>query len=352
MSALMTSFSRENLQSIRPRQSLEEAPFKDDFRFNGVSPSMAKLHSRIARIASADVPVLLVGESGVGKEVAARRIHSLSQRGGREFLKLNCAALPAELLESELFGYEAGAFTGATKSKPGLFELAHKGTILLDEIGEVPPNLQAKLLHVLQDHRFSRLGGRCIVNVDVRILAATNVDIQQALDTKKLRMDLYYRLSTFTLHVPPLRERKEEIPHLLNHFVARFAPSLGCPVEPLPDKMLDACMRYHWPGNVRELENFVKRYLILGDEEAILSEVERTHGNRPAKPATQAHPSSNGHSSDLKMMVRDLKTQAEREAIRIALERANGKRTETARLLNISTKALLQKLRRYNLIDM
>jgi two-component system response regulator AtoC len=351
MSALLTSFPIENPQPIRSWQSLDREPAKEDFVFAGASPSMAKLHSKIARIAGVDVPVFLVGESGVGKEVAARRIHSLSRRGGREFLKLNCAALPAELLESELFGYEAGAFTGATKSKPGLFELAHKGTILLDEVGEIPSTLQAKLLHVLQDHRFSRLGGRSIVNVDVRILAATNIDIQQALETKKLRLDLYYRLSTFTLHVPPLRERREEIPLLLKHFVARFAPSMGCKVEPLPDRMIDACMRYQWPGNVRELENFVKRYLILGDEEAILSEVGRNSQNEPKKLAGKVQSFSTTHSSDLKQMVRDLKTQAEREAIQCALEHANGNRTETARLLNISTKALLQKLRRYGLIE-
>ena len=180
-----------------------------------------------------DVPVLLLGESGVGKEVFARRIHRLSPRGHRSFLKVNCAALPCDLLESELFGYEAGAFTGAVKSKPGMFELCNKGTIFLDEIGEIPPALQAKLLQVLQDRQFSRLGGRALVTVDVRILAATNVDICQALTTKMFREDLYYRLSAFTIRIPPLRERGDEILPLLQYFMQRLGLRMGLPPKPI-----------------------------------------------------------------------------------------------------------------------
>ena len=201
----------------------------DDVFFIAASPAMRKIRSQAALVANVDIPVLLLGESGTGKEVLARLIHKLSPRAHRTFLKVNCAAVPADLLESELFGYEPGAFTGATHAKPGKFELCNKGTILLDEIGEMPPALQAKLLHVLQDQQFSRLGSRSVIKVDVRILAATNIDIPQALAAKRLREDLYYRLNAFTLQLPPLRERKEEIPILLKHFMTRMAERYARP---------------------------------------------------------------------------------------------------------------------------
>src|SRR3979490_771359 len=235
---------------------------KNGFIFPAASPVMAKIRSSIEQVARVDVPVLLLGESGVGKEVVARRIHALSNRAHRTFLKVNCAALPAELLESELFGYEAGAFTGATRAKPGQFELCNKGTILLDEIGELPPALQAKLLHVLQDQQFSRLGSRSVIKVDVRILAATNINIPEALATKRLREDLYYRLNAFTMSLPPLRERKEEIPILLKHFMARMSELYARAPLPLSPAMMDACLKHPWPGNLRELSNFVQRYLL------------------------------------------------------------------------------------------
>lgn len=325
----------------------------DDLFYSTNSPVMAKLHERIERVAKVDAPVLLLGESGVGKEVLARRIHNLSSRAHRVFVKLNCAALPAELLESELFGYEAGAFTGATKAKPGLFELANKGTILLDEIGELPPSLQAKLLHVLQDQKFSRLGGRSMVHVDVRILAATNIDIEQALAAKKLREDLYYRLSAFAFVVPPLRERREEIPLLLQYFVERLVNRVGQEPIGLPTKLVESCLSYPWPGNVRELENFVKRYLILGDEDEILSQITKRNGH--GGNGNGNHHGASGafvtEVSDLKLLVRSLKEEAERQVIRLALERYDGNRREAARALNISTKALLQKQRRYGIAD-
>src|SRR3979411_758239 len=185
------------------------AHLSNGFIFPAASPAMARICSSIQQVARVDIPVLLLGESGVGKEVVARRIHQLSNRAHRSFLKVNCAALPGELLESELFGYEAGAFTGAVRAKPGQFELCNKGTILLDEIGELPPLLQAKLLHVLQDQQFSRLGSRSVIKVDVRILAATNINIAEALATKRLRAHLYYPLNAFPLLLPPWRDRKE-----------------------------------------------------------------------------------------------------------------------------------------------
>src|SRR3977135_1888961 len=199
----------------------------DEVFFVAASPVMRKLRSQAALVANVDIPVLMLGESGTGKEVMARLIHKLSPRAHRTFLKVNCAAVPADLLESELFGYEAGAFTGAPHAKPGKFELSNKGTIMIDELGEMPPSLQAKLLHVLQDQQFSRLGGRSVIKVDVRILAATNINIAEALATKRLREDLYYRLNAFTLLLPPLRVRKEEIPVLLKHSMTRRAERRG-----------------------------------------------------------------------------------------------------------------------------
>src|ERR1700734_1712708 len=246
----------------------------DDVFFIAASPAMRKIRSQAALVANVDIPVLLLGESGTGKEVMARLIHKLSPRAHRTFLKVNCAAVPGELLESELFGYEAGAFTGANHAKPGKFELCNKGTILLDEIGEMPPLLQAKLLHVLQDQTFSRLGSRTLVKVDVRILAATNINIPEALANKRLREDLYYRLNAFTMSLPPLRERKEEIPILLKHFMSRMSESYARSPLPLSPPLMEACLRHSWPGNLRELSNFIKRYLVLGDENLAASELQ------------------------------------------------------------------------------
>src|SRR5450432_252074 len=246
----------------------------DDVFFIAASPQMRKIRSQAALVANVDIPVLLLGESGTGKEVLGRLIHKLSPRAHRTFLKVNCAAVPGDLLESELFGYEPGAFTGATHAKPGKFELCNRGTILLDEIGEMPPALQAKLLHVLQDQSFSRLGSRSVIKVDVRILAATNIDIPEALATKRLREDLYYRLNAFTLSLPPLRDRKEEIPILLKHFMSRMSESYARSPLPLSPPLMEACLRHSWPGNLRELSNFIKRYLILGDETLAASELQ------------------------------------------------------------------------------
>src|SRR5437879_7848215 len=234
---------------------------------------MRKIRSQSALVANVDIPVLLLGESGTGKEVLARLIHKLSPRAHRTFLKVNCAAVPADLLESELFGYEAGAFTGATHAKPRKFKICNKGTILLDEIGEMPPLLQAKLLHVLQDQRFSRLGSRSVIKADVRILAATNINIPEALATKRLREDLYYRLNAFTLQLPPLRERKEEIPILLKHSMSRMSERYARPPLALSPNLMQACHEYSWHGNVREDNDFIKRYLILVHERLPLNEL-------------------------------------------------------------------------------
>jgi two-component system response regulator AtoC len=321
----------------------------DDVFFVAASPAMKKIRSQAALVANVDIPVLLLGESGTGKEVLARLIHKLSPRAHRTFLKVNCAAVPADLLESELFGYEAGAFTGATHAKPGKFELCNKGTILLDEIGEMPPLLQAKLLHVLQDQTFSRLGSRTIVKVDVRILAATNINIPEALATKRLREDLYYRLNAFTLSLPPLRDRKEEIPILLKHFMSRMSESYARPSLPLAGPLMDACLRHSWPGNLRELSNFIKRYLVLGDENLAASELQpRPDGGGGVHTEAARHAGADA-SGGLKSLSRNAKDEAEAEAISRALEETNWNRKQAAALLKISYKALLYKIRQYGI---
>ena len=259
--------------------------------------------------------------------------------------------MPADLLESELFGYEAGAFTGATHPKPGKFELCNKGTILLDEIGEMPPLLQAKLLHVLQDQTFSRLGSRTLVKVDVRILAATNINIPEALANKRLREDLYYRLNAFTMSLPPLRDRKEEIPILLKHFMSRMSESYARAPLPLSGPLMEACLRHSWPGNLRELSNFIKRYLVLGDETLAASELQpRSDGGGGVHSEVAGRGQGGGESEGgLKSLSRNAKDEAEAEAIARALEETNWNRKQAAVLLKISYKALLYKIRQYGI---
>jgi two-component system response regulator AtoC len=345
---------QENTQE----NSAETIELSDDSAFVCASPEMRKIRIQAALVAKVDIPVLLLGASGTGKEVVAKLIHKLSPRAHRSFRKINCAAVPADLLESELFGYEAGAFTGANKPKPGLFELCNNGTIFLDEIGEMPPPMQAKLLHVLQDGQFSRLGSRSMVQVDVRVLAATNVDIQEAIASKKFREDLYYRLNGFSLTLPLLRERKPEIQYLLQHFMNRMSERYGRAPLPISPKLLRACEAYHWPGNLRELENFIKRYLVLGDEDAAIAalnlhnEIECNHVQFTT-PSPKARPIQGPANVDvgggLKSLVRSVKDDTEAEAISEVLKQTNWNRTKAAPLLKISYKALLYKIRQYDL---
>jgi DNA-binding NtrC family response regulator len=314
--------------------------------FFAATAQMRQIRGQALQVARFDFPVLVLGESGTGKEVLARLIHKYSERAQRTFLKVNCAAMPSELLESELFGYEPGAFTGAVKAKPGKFELCNKGTILLDEIGEMSPALQAKLLQVLQDGQFSRLGGRHPVKVDVRVLAATNINMTEAIAAKVFREDLYYRLSSFVLNMPALRQRKEEIPMMLRHFMIQVAERYACPLLSLSPRLVRACENYPWPGNIRELENFVKRYLVLGDEDAAIAELER---DSDARLESEAVPRTESARPDLKQMVKSLKNGAEMEAITQALEENGWNRKRAAAVLNISYKALLYKIRQYDI---
>ena len=306
---------------------------------------MREIERHCKLVARADIPVLILGESGTGKEVAAMLIHKMSARSQCSFLKVNCVAMPVDLLESELFGYEQGAFTGAVKSKPGKFEICNHGTILLDEIGEMPPALQAKLLQVLQDGSFSRLGSRSSVRVDVRVIAATNIDIKSAIASKRFREDLYYRLNGFTLKMPPLRERTEEIPILSRHFMRKAAASNGCDPLPLSPTLMHALTAYEWPGNLRELENTIKRYLVMADEQAIINELVSWQFPGSFAPPEE-DPRGNG---GLKHLVRNLKGGAERAAIAQKLEDTRWNRKAAAIDLQISYKALLYKIKQYDL---
>jgi two-component system, NtrC family, response regulator AtoC len=328
----------------------EVIELSDDKFFVYGSAAMRKIRSQAILVSNVDLPVLLLGESGTGKEVLAHFIHKTSPRGNRTFLKVNCAAMPADLLESELFGYEPGAFTGATRAKPGKFELCNKGTILLDEIGEMPPALQAKLLHVLQDGTFSRLGSRTSVKVDVRVLAATNINIQQAIADRKLREDLYYRLNGFTLTLPPLRDRKEEVPILMKHFMSRMAEKYARQALPFSPALMQACQSYNWPGNLRELENFVKRYLVLADEDMMIAEmVPKLSSGATGAASSGSITAESDAEGGLKKMVRGLKDEAEAEAIARTLEKTNWNRKQAAAELKISYKALLYKIRQYEI---
>src|SRR5215510_2721181 len=239
------------------------------------SPAMRQVALIIEQVSDSDVTVLIRGESGVGKELVARAIHQRSNRRQRPFVKVNCAALPAELLESELFGHEKGAFTGAATTRIGKFEQAHTGTIFLDEIGEMKAPLQAKLLHVLQDAQFTKLGSNKKINVDVRVVAATNRDLETMLQSGQFREDLYYRLKVIEAYVPPLRERRDEIVHLTDFFTAKYSQRYNRPVRPLTDDLRQRFLTYEWPGNVRELENMIKRFVILQVDPLVVRDISR-----------------------------------------------------------------------------
>lgn len=291
------------------------------------SSVMREIQEQAALVARVNLPVLILGESGTGKEVLARYIHSQSTRAKNIFLKVNCAAVPSELLESELFGYEPGAFTGAARSKPGKFKLCHEGTMFLDEIGEMHHSMQAKLLQVLQDGTFCPLGSRVTERVNVRIVAATNIHMKTAIANRTFREDLYYRLNGFSVQLPPLRERSEDIPILLRYFLRKSSHELGL-VDAQPSlsaRLARACLRYDWPGNLRELESFVKRYLVLGDEQLMIDELTREMDEH--RQTTEITP----------------------EAIQQALRVSAGNRTLAAKTLGVSYKVLLHRLRSFGM---
>jgi two-component system response regulator AtoC len=356
----------------RMRERVGEDP--DGAPIWGPGQGMRQVMTMIERIADSDVTVLISGESGVGKELIARELHRSSPRSQKPFVKINCAALPAELLESELFGHEKGAFTGAQATRVGKFEFANGGTLMLDEISEMPLALQAKLLHVLQDSEFTKLGSNRQIAVDVRVVAATNRNLGEMITRQMFREDLYYRLQVIEVHVPPLRERREEIPLLTEYFLHRYAERYGRPLR-RPSPVLDNLLATHpWPGNVRELENIIKRLVILQDEALVLSELQRTHTPPPsapiaapsspppvetapapvsaqavaesaAAPADADEPVATTNGSSLPELAREAAMRAERSAIQIALDRFHWNRRKAAQHLGVSYKTLLNKMK-------
>jgi two-component system, NtrC family, response regulator AtoC len=333
----------------------------------GTSPRMEEVKNTIEQVADTTATVLIRGESGTGKEVVARMVYGQSGRCDKPFVKVNCAAIPHELLESELFGYEPGAFTGANRQKLGKFDLAHMGTLFLDEVSEMHPALQAKLLHVLQDGGFSRLGGKRDISVDVRVLAATNKPLERAVQEGAFREDLFYRLNVITIHIPPLRERREEIPVFLDFFLRKYSEFYGKQPAPFSDDAQARMMEYTWPGNIRELENLVKRYVIVGNEAQIIRELSThkpivsslggampTHLAPTEKPATHASPGAaipisvakgDGAAPSLLEIGRKAAMNAEREVIERVLIQTRWNRRQAAKILKISYKALLNKLK-------
>jgi|HubBroStandDraft_1064217.scaffolds.fasta_scaffold00114_7 two-component system response regulator AtoC len=324
------------------------APSADVYLGNNLQ--MREIHELMAQIGGSEATVLIQGETGAGKEVLARQLHARSPRGVRPLLKLNCAALPSELVESELFGYERGAFTGAVQKKPGMFEQADGGTILLDEIGDMDFKLQAKLLQVLQDRTFRRLGGRDVIHVDVRVMAATHCDLESAIANRLFREDLYYRLNVINLRLPPLRECKEDILPMLQFFMKRHAPP-GSSLPVLTPNLVQALTIYDWPGNARELENTARKLLIFRDTDKIAFDL-RSKAARsgsvvtPAEAPPPGPPEPVGVRAPILERVTRAKQEAETEAIRTALHSTRWNRKQAADLLKIDYKALLYKMKK------
>jgi len=313
------------------------------------SGAMSKVREVLDQIAGTDVTVLIQGESGCGKEIVARAVHQHSSRRDMNFVKVNCAALPEDLLESELFGYEKGAFTGANSRKPGRFEIANKGTIFLDEIAEMSPGLQAKMLQVLQDREFTRLGGNKEIQVDVRVVCATHRPLMQMVQSGDFREDLYFRLNVVNIQIPPLRDRRDELGGLCESFLARYSARYRRPLRSLSTEMLAAFERYAFPGNIRELENMIKRIVVLESEDSILAEIERREVGGPAgRSALQSlleEIEDSAGDLPLREVGRRMAQQAERETIERVLTRTSWNRKQAAKLLNVSYKTLLQKIR-------
>jgi DNA-binding NtrC family response regulator len=312
----------------------------------GEDPALEKVSLDLQRAAGSDTTVLLLGESGTGKELFARALHQLSPRARGPFIPINCAAIPGELLENELFGHEKGAFTGANARKQGKLELAHEGTVLLDEMGELPLELQSKLLRVLQERSFERVGGTRTISVDVRIVAATNRDLKKAVDAGGFREDLYFRLSVFPISIPSLRERRRDIPLLARYYVEKFCRDVNKSPVTIPEDCLQALVEYDWPGNVRELANCLERAVILCDD----NELNPSHlGLDPSRDAgSQRGFDLNGTLSEVS---RRASASAEKEKIRRVLEETGGDRGRAAEILQVSGKTLLHKMREFGLAE-
>ncbi len=327
------------VQSLRAENQRLREQLDERYQFDNIigrSPAMREIFHTVERVAPTRATVLLAGESGVGKDMIARALHQHSPRKNHTFVKINCTALPENLMESELFGYEKGAFTGATTSKPGKFEQADGGTAFLDEIGDVPGNIQVKLLRVLQERQFERLGSNVTRNVDVRVIAATNVDLRAALEQGRFREDLYYRLNVVPISIPPLRDRKEDIPFLAIHFVRKLAKELGSAAREISPGAIDRLLDHPWPGNVRELENTIERSLVLASGDVLQPSEIRIEPPRNASFATSPQAPLLPEGETLEHW--------EQLMIREALRRANGNKSQAARMLGLTRNALRYRL--------
>src|SRR5882757_5770654 len=318
-------------------QSLGEIP-PENIIFGHSEPMQAG-RSQLAKVAAANVPVLIHGESGTGKDIIARMIHGLSPWKNGPLVKVNCPAIPGTLLESELFGYEKGAFTGAFGMKPGRVELAHRGTLFLDEISELDMSLQSKLLQLLQDGQFCRIGAQEDKKVEVRVVCATNRKLEQEIENGTFRSDLFYRINVVNLHLPPLRERAADIPELVNYFLEYHNRKYNCRAKPLSGELMATLKEYHWPGNIRELENLVKRYVILGNEEVIASDL------TPRAPDFFNTEIPVDGQISLKKLTRAAVRELERKVILKVLQNCHWNRKKAAKALSISYRALLYKIR-------
>jgi len=347
---------KENLQVDVASENIE--PMGEDGFFVSASPSMRKLRAQAELLAQADVPVLILGEQGTGKETVARLVHRLSVRSGFKFLKVNCSAVPGDLLEKEIFGAENIKVSGSSQAVPGKLESAGRGVLLFEEITEMPSQLQAQLLSVLRDGRYTRPGSETVLANECRILASTSANIERALAENKLREDLYYRLSAFTVQAPPLRQRKEEISILLRHFMHKLARHYGLPEREFSAEMIDACQKHSWPGNLRELEAFVKRHIVAGESNPMLNELDSSDlGSAEAGDVPQtarSHFPAPGIDSaevprSLKSLIHSIKCETERNAISLALEKTGWNRKAAARLLKVSYRTLLYKIEQYHM---
>lgn len=353
---LVQPLQAEQLEASLDR-ALEESAYLKSFSIDfarygdryvmvfGPNKRMLQLKSLIEKVADTDVPVLITGETGTGKELVARTLHWKSLRRNQPFVKVNAAALPPELLESELFGYEKGAFTGAYRRSPGRFELAQGGVLLIDEIAEIAPNLQAKLLHFLQDGQFSRVGGEELITVDTRVIATTNRDLETEVEKANFRNDLYYRLNVINIHLLPLRERKEDIPDLVSFFLQKYCRKYNKKSPRLTSKAMHLMLRHDWPGNVRELENLIKKIIVYGDETLPLSEL-----GRRARIGEKGYRNSKTPSkSSLKEISKKAAQDAEKKLILQVLRNNQWNRRRAAQTLQISYRALLYKIKQMGL---
>ncbi|NIR51673.1 sigma-54-dependent Fis family transcriptional regulator [candidate division KSB1 bacterium] len=310
----------------------------------GKSAPMQQIFSTIVKVAKTQSTVLIRGESGTGKELVARAIHYNSPRSNKPLVEISCASFPESLLESELFGYEKGAFTGADSRKKGRFELANEGTIFLDEIGDITESVQTKLLRVLQERQITRLGGTETIDVDVRVITATNRDLEQAMDERKFRDDLFYRLNVIPITLPPLRERIEDIPLLIEHFMKKYSVQNKIPTPSLSAEALEVCMNYSWPGNVRELENAIESAIVLGEGSTILPEHIPLGGRRKALGANKVDFLKNSGET-----FKDKIEAVERLILQDAIEQASGNKSEAAKVLDISLRTMRYKIKKYGL---